>query len=331
MEENRKILTISIAAYNVEKYINKCLESLFKDKDIVNYLDIIVEDDGSTDCTSVIAKEYEKLYPLSVRVINKRNGGYGSTINNSINLAKGKYFKQLDGDDWFDENNLGMFVRWLKSIDTDFVFTPYYNCYEEGVSDLIDNCKNVTCDYECISSLNSCGNFAMHELTIKTKLLKDNNIEISENCFYTDNEYTFLPLMFAKNVSKFNKPIYCYRLGRDGQSVSIAGVQKHYEDSIIVAKKMYEAYKINYKNISTIANIAELKIRYITDTVYTYCLISTPKYKAKSKLIQFDSYLKTNYIDIYNDTNNIKKIKFLRLTNFMFFEFTRKWIIRKWD
>lgn len=46
--------------------------------------------------------------------------------------------------------------------------------------------------------MNLCGNFAMHELTIKTELLRKNNINITEGCFYTDNEYTFLPLMYAK-------------------------------------------------------------------------------------------------------------------------------------
>ena len=112
-------------------------------------------------------------------------------------------------------------------MDADFVVTPYYNCFEGGKTELVDNCKALKSIEGNISLVNSCGNIAMHELTIKTELLRNNHISITERCFYTDNEYTFLPLMFAKTVIKFEKPLYCYRLGREGQSVSIEGVKKH--------------------------------------------------------------------------------------------------------
>lgn len=99
----------------------------------------------------------------------------------------------------------------------------------------------------------------MHELTIKTELLRNNHISITERCFYTDNEYTFLPLMFAKTVIKFEKPLYCYRLGREGQSVSIEGVKKHYRDAFSVAEKMYKAYEDNKEITGEIDAIAQKK------------------------------------------------------------------------
>lgn len=90
-----KLLTISIAAYNVEKYLEKALTSMVCSPTAMEKLEVIIEDDGSTDGTLSIAKKYEKLYPDVYRAIYKENGGYGSTINNSIVLAQGKYFKQL--------------------------------------------------------------------------------------------------------------------------------------------------------------------------------------------------------------------------------------------
>lgn len=93
---------------------------------------MIIEDDGSTDRTFDIAKKYEKLYPDVYKAVHKENGGYGSTINNSIKLANGKYFKQLDGDDWFDTEHLEDFLSWLLKVNSDFVITPYYNCFEDG-------------------------------------------------------------------------------------------------------------------------------------------------------------------------------------------------------
>ena len=109
-----KILTVSIAAYNVEKYIQNALESLLVNN--IDDLEILVEDDGGTDNTANIVKEYEKKYPGIVKLVQKENGGYGSTINKSIELAQGKYFKQLDGDDWYDSENFEKLLKLLRTI-----------------------------------------------------------------------------------------------------------------------------------------------------------------------------------------------------------------------
>lgn len=327
-----KLLTVSIAAYNVEKYLEKALTSMVCSPTAMEKLEVIIEDDGSTDGTLSIAKKYEKSYPDVYRAIHKENGGYGSTINNSIALAKGKYFKQLDGDDWFDTENLEQFLNWLSAVDSDFVISPYYNCFESGKIEKIDNCESLEANGENdISSMNLCGNFGMHELTIKTKLLKENNISITEKCFYTDNEYTFLPLMFARTVTKYDKPIYCYRLGRDGQSVSIDGVKKHFKDAFTVANKLYKAYEDNKERILSINTIAQTKICYITDTVYTYCMIAAKNSTEKNLLKRFDAELKDNLNDIYRFTSSIKKVKVLRATNFLAYEFVKNYILNKWS
>ena len=101
---NEKILTISVAAYNVEEYIRQTLDSL-TDERVIGNLEIFVVDDGGKDSTLDIAKEYANIYPESVFPIHKENGGYGSTVNYSLAHAHGKYFKLLDGDDWFDTEN----------------------------------------------------------------------------------------------------------------------------------------------------------------------------------------------------------------------------------
>ena len=322
-----KLLTISIAAYNVEKYLENTLNSLECSDNVKKYLEVIIEDDGSTDRTFDIAKKYEKLYPDVYKAVHKENGGYGSTINNSIKLANGKYFKQLDGDDWFDTEHLEDFLSWLLKVNSDFVITPYYNCFEDGKIELVDNCKPLKSREEDISLMNLCGNFAMHELTIKTELLRKNNINITEGCFYTDNEYTFLPLMYAKTVIKYEQPLYCYRLGREGQSVSIEGVQKHYQDAFIVAEKMYKAYENNKERITVLDKIVKHKLNYITDPVYTYCLISSPQ---KEKLKKFDDDLKNKYEDIYKETYAIKKVKVLRLSKFLMYTYIKGKILNKW-
>ena len=122
MEKN-KVLTISIAAYNVEKFLKKTLDSLIIEN--MELLEVLIVNDGSKDNTLQIARKYEEQYPNTFKVIDKENGGYGSTINEGIKYATGKYFKQLDGDDWYDTKNLNQFCLKLKQIDTDMIYTPY--------------------------------------------------------------------------------------------------------------------------------------------------------------------------------------------------------------
>ena len=133
-----KILTVSIAAYNVEKFLEKTLDSLII-KDI-DSLEVLIINDGSKDGTLHIARKYEKEYPNIFRVINKENGGYGSTINVGIDNANGKYFKQLDGDDWYEKDNLKEILNILQNSDEDIIYTPYIEFYErDGSSNIINN------------------------------------------------------------------------------------------------------------------------------------------------------------------------------------------------
>ena len=73
---NQKILTVSIAAYNVSKYLDEALEpftnSMYKDE-----LEVLIVDDGSKDDTAEIAKRYEERYPNTFKLVKKENGGWG--------------------------------------------------------------------------------------------------------------------------------------------------------------------------------------------------------------------------------------------------------------
>ena len=108
-----KLLTIAVPAYNMEKYLSRCLNSILLDGQ-QDYLEVILINDGSKDNTLAIAREYEKKYPDILTVVDKPNGGWGTAINKAIGLASGRYFKILDSDDWFDSKALVEFIELLK-------------------------------------------------------------------------------------------------------------------------------------------------------------------------------------------------------------------------
>ena len=108
-----KILSITIPAYNVEKYLDRCLQS-FEVPEILDKIEILIINDGSKDKTPDIAQKYCDKYPETYFLYNKENGGHGSGINYGIRYATGKYFKVVDGDDWLNTEELPAFVQMLE-------------------------------------------------------------------------------------------------------------------------------------------------------------------------------------------------------------------------
>lgn len=125
-----KILTVVAPAYNVEKYIRKCLDSLLI-AEVLSDLEVLIIDDGGTDHTLEIAETYVKRAPDTFKVITKENGGHGSVINCGIQEATGKYFKVVDGDDWVDKRNFKKLISILKHTNTDIVASNYCWVFEK--------------------------------------------------------------------------------------------------------------------------------------------------------------------------------------------------------
>ena len=94
-----KILTVVVPTYNAEKYLRDNLES-FEIPELMQDIEILIVNDGSTDHSLEIVREYAERYPDTYRVITKENGGHGSGINCGIECALGTYFKVVDADDW---------------------------------------------------------------------------------------------------------------------------------------------------------------------------------------------------------------------------------------
>ncbi len=94
------LITIVIPVFNGEKYIEKCLDSILKQT--YPSLEILIVNDGSTDDTGRIVKEYEVRYS-NVRLITKENQGAAQARKTGIENAKGKYIGFVDADDWIDE------------------------------------------------------------------------------------------------------------------------------------------------------------------------------------------------------------------------------------
>ena len=318
-----KILTVSIAAYNVQDYIENALKSLLVKN--IDDLEVLVEDDGGTDNTANIVKEYEKKYPGIVKLIHKENGGYGSTINKSVELAEGKYFKQLDGDDWYNSENFEKLLELLRTIDVDAVYTPRIQFIEgrEEYSTKEHFEKNVEGKYKVEEIIDKKqDNIWMHDILYKTEVIKKTNIKLLEHCLYTDTEYAMFNLMTADTIYITHLPLYTYRIGRAEQSISVKSHIKHYKDHIRVSKEIIKFFNNNKDKVEK--NKLNYLIGYVrkqvADTITAFLLILDPNRENLNQLKEYDNYVLNENKQIYDEMAIQSKIvKILRKTNYNYF------------
>lgn len=225
---SEKLLTVSVAGYNVERFIRECLDScLISD---MNALEVIVVDDGGSDATLEIAQEYADRYPGVFRPVHKENGGYGTTVNTSLSLAQGKYFRPLDGDDWFDADGLAALLRATES-NADVLIFPYVR--ELGVeSRVMDQAAEECSGLMPFEEAQIPWRLGMHAVAYRTELLRDSGLELPGRMLYTDVLYAVKPLSLVKTAWVGHSPVYRYRLGVEGQSVSVDTLLKHREERI---------------------------------------------------------------------------------------------------
>lgn len=121
------LLSVIVPVYNVEKYLNKCIESLINQT--FTDFELILVNDGSTDNSGVICNLYQ-LKDSRIKVINKKNGGLSSARNIGLEIAKGEYICFIDSDDWV---RLDMFEIMLNSIiesNCDMAICEFEKYYE---------------------------------------------------------------------------------------------------------------------------------------------------------------------------------------------------------
>lgn len=319
----KKVLSISIAAYNSANDLPRCIESLIN-SDVLEKLDIIIVNDGSNDNTAEVANTFVNEYPNSIRLINKQNGGHGSTINASIQAAVGKYYKILDSDDWVDSRNLSRLVEYLEANDVDMVLNSYEEVdYLDHKSKRLLN-PNHGIPYEEILALQELNHdilLYMHSLTFMTSVMKQMGSIIDEHCFYVDMEYCVFPLQYVKSFVCLEYPVYQYLLGSATQSMNMNNLINRRDQHLKVTKRLVHFYEDNKQNIHrNVLKIIELRLKYAVYQQYVIFLHMNPK-EAKHEIVAFDTWLKNTSSDIYRgpDGNVMKYIQFNRIFSFSLF------------
>lgn len=313
---SKKILSVSVASYNVEKFIEQALDSYVNCK-CREKLEILIVNDGSTDSTADIVAKYSKKYPGIINLVNQKNAGPGSTVNTGLKNATGKYFRMIDGDDWVNSKDMDSYIEYLENNDVDMVITNYTKVDDKTGKEEKQK-LNVDVKYNKVMDFDDVCNdlhLDMHNVTYKTDLVKG-KLKI-DNCFYTDTEYLLFPMEYVKTVVFLKNNIYMYRVSLDTQSVNINSLQKHcdmhelvLDHQIDVFNKNKDSYSESRKNyvVRRIANMVGTQL-------YIYLSYEASN-EYKNKIKQMLENIKNNNKEIYRVIGKTKTVKMLSISRY---------------
>ena len=197
-------ISIIIPAYNAEKYIKKCMDSLMNQTK--QELEFVIINDGSTDKTEEIIKSYNDK---RIKYFKNKNHGIGKTRNFGIEKAKSKYIMFLDSDDYLDKRACELMYEKIEAFDLDMVVCDFYKEYDDG---RIEEIRNPHFEN---SSLKDNPDIINEYLCpwaklYKRSLLMNNNIRFVENLKYEDAPFVIETLATAKSIGKVDECLNYY-------------------------------------------------------------------------------------------------------------------------
>ncbi len=245
-------MSIVIPVYNVENYIRECINSVISQS--YRNIEIILVNDGSTDNSNEICKEYDLKYPY-LKLITKKNGGLSDARNVGILNSTGEYILFLDSDDYWDDNNLIYYlVQYIeKSPNIDYIFFRYKFYYQKKgkfIEPIFNIDGNKILGKTGLESLDyilrEMGNFQWYAWAgiIRREFIIDNDLFFIKDRKYEDMLWTPQIFIKGKLIGFYNKSVYVYRLEREGQITSDVSY-KSLEDNIFVSTNWFE-YLGNY-------------------------------------------------------------------------------------
>jgi glycosyltransferase EpsJ len=217
----RAKISVIVPIYNVENYLEKCLNSILNQS--FKNLELILVNDGSTDSSENICRKYKKKDDR-VKLITKKNEGVSSARNVGLNEATGKYVAFIDPDDsisdmYFkrlfsiaEEKNLDAVICGYKTVPSNINVVPHFNLNKiMNGKDLILSSPNVHSDNDLCFSWRTLYNL---------ELINENNIRFNERLFVGEDVIFNLEYLLASNrVYAISDSLYFYTINNPNSAM----------------------------------------------------------------------------------------------------------------
>ena len=257
-------VSVIVPFYNVEEYIEKCLETLVSQT--LEDIEIIIVNDGSKDKSIEIVNKFLKTYPEKLVYLEKENGGLSDARNYAINYAKGEYIAFLDSDDYVEKDMYEKMYELAKKENSDMVECNFYWEYPNKIKEDIGvtyNGKNEMLEKIRVVAWNK---------LIKREILVNSKVYFPKGYCYEDVEFTYKLIPYIETVSFLKKPCvhYIQRQGsisnsQNERTKEIFDVLEHVIE-YYKEKDIYEKYKeeleyvyIRYAFCSSLLRIVKIE------------------------------------------------------------------------
>ena len=237
--------SIVIPVYNVEKYLEKCLNTVLN-QNFTDY-EVVCVNDGSTDSSLNILRDYEERY-RQLKIIDTENGGTASARNIGLKNANGEYIWFVDADDWIEENSLQIFDSQLKDEQVDVLCFNGKLVYEKDGRIEFDEIQteNFTSGWEYYNKYALQGrkfDFVCVVLQVyHREFLIENQLFFDKDVSYEDNLWIPQVFYYAKNVKIVSDYLYFYLIREGSKMTTTSTNPKRVFDLVNTANKLSEFF-----------------------------------------------------------------------------------------
>lgn len=231
-------LSIIVPVYNVELYLEQCLDSLVKQT--FQDIKIIIVNDGSIDNSKEIIEQYIKTYPHLIEAVDKINGGLASARNYGMKYAKGDYISFIDSDDHVDKEMFQQMVDKMEREEQDIVLCNMLYFYEDSKRN--HEVKGLNLDWNHNIEFSA----FLSPLSVCNKLFKRS---LFDNVLFPDGLWNEdIPVITAiytktNKIGWIDKPYYYYR--QRNESIMHSSYNEKMLDIFVVLKMMLDFQKAN--------------------------------------------------------------------------------------
>ncbi|MEE0974577.1 MAG: glycosyltransferase [Muribaculaceae bacterium] len=234
-------VSIIIPVYNVEPYLQQCLDSMHAQQD--PSFEVILVDDGSTDNSGKICDLFAETHN-NTTVIHQENGGLSDARNAGIKIAQGEYIYFLDSDDWLAPNAISSLLDFAIDNNCDIVQGGFFYAYSDRLTynNTITTPLTLSREQamEALIKNDFLKNFAWGKL-FKASIIK--NAPFKKGVFFEDSYWKHLVIDQAPTYGIIPTPFYYYRQRNDSisgtLSPKIIDLLKGYEDRILFIGNNY--------------------------------------------------------------------------------------------
>lgn len=231
--------SVILPCYNVEKYLNECVESIlnqtFKD------YEIILVDDGAKDSTPQICDDYAAKYPF-IKTVHQQNAGQSAARNTGTKHAEGEYIVYVDSDDYLKDNEVLQIIADRAVSNPDVIaykfieYNEFNNTYSQCSFNFDITNKNGSLAEKYLELIDKDAYYnSAWSKAIKRSILIDNNIEFERGLLGEDNEWYYHVVMAANTLELIDEPLYVYR--RRPDSITTTTKRKNLTDMLHILEK----------------------------------------------------------------------------------------------